>query len=144
MRQSFFADMGGVRLQLEDDEFPITSKQIFALHELDLIKLDTLNPAAIDDRSKADGVAKLFTIVQTGWFLLQSIARLTQHIGITTLELSTIAFIVCTTGTNLMWWAKPKDVFIPIVLKIDCTLEGLLMKTGSKFEEAQAEANGWQ
>lgn len=60
MRQSFFADMGGVRLQLEDDEFRITSKQIFALHKLDLIKLDTLNPAAIDDRSKADGVAELF------------------------------------------------------------------------------------
>lgn len=40
--------------------------------------------------------------------------------------------------------AKPKDVFVPIVLKIDCTLEGLLIKTVSKNEEAEAEANRWQ
>ena len=144
MRQSFFADMGGVRVRLRDDEFPVTSKHIYALLKLDLIKLDAISPAAIDDRSKTDGVARLFTIVQTCWFLLQSVARLKQRIDITSLELSTIAFIVCTIGTNIMWWAKPKDVFIPIVLEIDCTLEDLLAKTGSSLSEARVEANNWQ
>ena len=144
MRQSFFADMGGVRIRLRDDEFPVTSKHIYPLLKLGLIKLDTISPAAIDDRSKTDGLAKLFTIVQTCWFLLQSIARLKQQIDITSLELSTIAFIVCTIGTNIMWWAKPKDVFIPIVLEIDCTLEDLLVMTGSKLPEAKMEAQDWQ
>ena len=143
MRQSFFADMGGVRVKLEDDEFPVTSKHIHILFKLGLIKLDAISPAAIKDRSKADGIAKLFTIIQTSWFLLQCLARLKQHLSITTLELSTIAFVVCTIGTNIMWFAKPKDVMVPVVLKIDCTLEGLLAKAGPQIVDARSEAANW-
>ncbi|MCJ1322002.1 hypothetical protein MMC15_007347 [Xylographa vitiligo] len=144
MRQSFFADMGGVRLKLEDDEFPVTSKHLFVLIKLELVKLDNFSPALIEDRSKADGIAKLFTIVQTGWFILQCLARLIQHISITTLELSTVAFVVCTIGTNIMWWAKPKDVFVPIVVKIDCTLEGLLAMAGPQILDPISEATNWK
>lgn len=144
MQQSFFAEMGGVRLKLEDDEFPVTSKHIFVLVKLNLINLDAITPAAIADRSKADGVARLFTIVQTGWFILQCLARFAQNISITTLELSTVAFVVCTIGTNIMWWAKPMDVSVPIVLKIDCTLEGLLQMAGSQILNAKEEASSWK
>lgn len=144
MEQSFFADMGGVRIKLEDDEFPVTSKHIYVLHKLGLIKLDAITPAAIEDRSKADGVAKIFTIVQTSWFLLACLARLIQHISITSLELSTIAFVVCTIGTNIMWWSKPKDVIVPIVLNIDYTLEGMLEKFGPQILDAKSEAANWK
>lgn len=89
-------------------------------------------------------MAKLFTIVQTGWFILQCIARLAQGIGITTLELSTAAFVVCTIGTNIMWWAKPKDVFVPVVLRVEYTLHTLLQKTGLQILHAKAEATGWK
>ena len=133
MRQSFFADMGGVRVKLEDDEFPVASKHIHVLFKLRLINLDAIRPAVIKDRSKADGLAKLFTIVQTSWFLLQCLARLKQGLSITTLELSTIAFVVCTIGTNILWFAKPKDVMVPAVLKIDCTLERLLTMAGLRL-----------
>ena len=144
MQQSFFAEMGGVRLKLDDDEFPINSKHVYVLVKLGLINLDAINPAAIDDRSKADGVAKVFTILQTGWFILQCIARLAQRISITSLELSTVAFVVCTIGTNIMWWAKPKDVFVPVVLRVECTLETLLQRTGSQILDAKAEATSWK
>lgn len=144
MEQSFFADMGGVRIKLKDDEFPVTSKHIYVLFKLGLIQLDAITPAAIEDRSKADGVAKIFTIVQTSWFLLACLARLIQHIGITSLELSTIAFVVCTMGTNIMWWSKPKDVFVPIVLNIDYTLEGMLAKAGPQIPDAKSEAANWK
>ncbi|MCJ1281079.1 hypothetical protein MMC26_000397 [Xylographa opegraphella] len=144
MRQSFFADMGGVRIKLEDDEFPVTSKHLFVLIKLGLVKPESFTPALIEDRSKADGIAKLFTIVQTGWFILQCLARLLQHISITTLELSTIAFVVCTIGTNIMWWAKPKDVFVPIVVKIDRTLEGLLAMAGPEVLDPTSEAINWK
>lgn len=144
MRQSFFADMGGVRVQLRDDEFPVTSKHIHVLFKHGLITLDAITPASIDDRSKTDGVAKLFTIVQTAWFILQCIARLIQKISITTLELSTVAFVVCTIGTNIMWWSKPKDVFVPIVLKIDHTLEDLLVLTGCSIQDAKSKEVSWK
>lgn len=143
MEQSFFADMGGVRIKLKDDEFPVTSKHIYVLIKLGLIQHDAIPPAAIKDRSKADGVAKIFTIVQTSWFLLACLARLIQHISITSLELSTISFVVCTIGTNIMWWSKPKDVFMPIVLNIDKTLEGMLAMTGPHIPDAKSEAANW-
>lgn len=144
MRQSFFADMGGVRIKLEDDEFPVTSKHIYVLVKLGLIKLDAITPATIEDRSKADGVVKLVTILQAGWFNLQCLARVYQRISITTLELSTVAFVVCTIATNIMWWSKPKDVFVPIVLTIDCTLESLLAKAGPQILDAELETNNWK
>lgn len=144
MRQSFLADMGGVRVKLEDDEFPVTSKQIFVLVKLGLVKIDTMSTAAIDDRSKADSVTKLITVVQTVWFILQCLARLKQQIGITTLELSTMAFVVCTIGTNIMWWSKPKDVFVPVILTIDCTLEALLAMVGPAILDAKTEAKNWK
>lgn len=144
MRQAFFADMGGVRVKLRNDEFPVTSNHIYALFKRDLIKLDAITPAAIKDRSKADGLAKLFTILQTGWFILQCLARLIQKIGITTLELSTIAFVACTIGTNIMWWYKPKDVSVPIILDIDYTLEELLAKFQPEIPDAKLEVRNWE
>ena len=144
MRQAFFADMGGVRVKLRNDDFPVTSNHIYALFKRDLITLDAITPAAIKDRSKADGLAKLFTILQTGWFILQCLARLKQKIGITTLELSTVAFVACTIGTNIMWWYKPKDVFVPVVLDIDCTLDELLAKFEDEFPNAKSETKSWQ
>lgn len=144
MRQSFFADMGGIRVKLADDEFPVNSTHLLVLVKLGLVKLSAITPEAIDDRSKTDGLAKLFTILQTAWFILQCVARLTQNIGITSLELSTMAFVVCTMGTNIMWWSKPKDVFIPIVLEMDYTLEDLLSMVGPEVVDARAEARNWK
>lgn len=129
MEQSFFADMGGVRIKLEDDEFPVTSKHIYVLFKHGLIQLDAITPAAIK---------------QTSWFLLACLARLIQHISITSLELSTIAFVVCTIGTNIMWLSKPKDVFVPIVLNIDNTLEGMLAMIGPQIPDAKSEAANWK
>jgi hypothetical protein len=144
MRQSFFADMGGIRVSLKDDEFPVNSRHLLVFVNLGLVKLSTITPDAINDRSKADGIAKLFTILQTGWFILQCVARLAQQISITSLELSTIAFVVCTIGTNIMWFSKPKDVIIPIILEVDCTLKELLEMVGPLVVDANAEIINWK
>lgn len=65
----------------------------------------------------------------------------------TSLELSTIAlvvcFVVCTIGTNIMWCSKPKDVFVPIFLNIDNMLEGLLALAGPQIPDAKSEAAHW-
>lgn len=42
-----------------------------------------------------------------------------------------------------MWWSKPKDVFVPIILNIDCTLEGLLAMVGPQIPDAKSEAANW-
>ncbi|OCL02642.1 hypothetical protein AOQ84DRAFT_422230 [Glonium stellatum] len=111
MRQAFFADMGGIRVRLNDDEFPVTSKHMFVLISLGLIKPSSITPEAIDDRSKTDGVAKLVTILQTVWFILQCVARLLQQISITTLELSTIAFVAAAINEAVNWTWSPLERF---------------------------------
>lgn len=69
MRQAFFADMGGVRIKLRNEEFPVTSKQLLLLLEHGLISLtsirQTITQEAIDYKSKSDGFTKLFTSLQT-------------------------------------------------------------------------------
>ena len=42
-----------------------------------------------------------------------------------------------------MWFAKPKDVMVPVVLKIDCTLERLLTMAGLQTLDARSEAATW-
>lgn len=123
---SFFADMGGLRLKLKDDEFPISSNHLLALLENKVINFPDITKAMIDDRSKSDNIAKLLTILQTTWFVVQCIARGVQRLGLTPLELSTVAFIVCTLATNILWWSKPKDIFIPIIISEDLSLEDLI------------------
>jgi hypothetical protein len=80
----------------------------------------------IDDRTKADVFAKTFTVCQTLWFIVQCIARLIQGLSITSLEVTTIAFVVCTIGTYALWWSKPKGVFVPVVIRKELTLADIV------------------
>ncbi|KAF8847141.1 hypothetical protein BDZ45DRAFT_552164, partial [Acephala macrosclerotiorum] len=111
MHQAFFADMGGIRIKPLDEKFPVTSRQLLVLVKRDLVIIDTITPETIDDKSKTDGFTKLFTVLQTAWFILQSLARIQQNLDLTTLELSTIAFIVCSFATNIIWVVSPMEKF---------------------------------
>ncbi len=65
--------------------------------------------ADIRDRSKADAVTKIFAISQSGWLIVQSIARGAAGLSISELELMTMAFVFCALITYLLWWDKPFD-----------------------------------
>jgi len=64
----------------------------------------------INDKSKSDAISKGLAILQTGWFLLQCIARKKQGLPIAELEVITIAFAVVSITLFAMWWDKPFDV----------------------------------
>ncbi|KAK0753086.1 hypothetical protein B0T18DRAFT_6400 [Schizothecium vesticola] len=61
----------------------------------------------ITDRSKSDAFTKLFALVQSGWLIMSSIARVHNGYAITELELATMAFIVCAFVMYFFWWNKP-------------------------------------
>ena len=65
---------------------------------------------AIKDRSKGDTLSKGFAVLQTGWFILQSIARKSQSLPVTELEIVTLAFAILNFATYALWWNKPLDV----------------------------------
>lgn len=65
---------------------------------------------SILDRSKADIFTKIFACIQSGWLVIQSIARVSAGLPITELELATMGFIFCASIMYILWWDKPFDV----------------------------------
>jgi len=99
----FFAIMGGFA-QYDDGEGPY----IIDPDGLeDYLRKDDIMGEAIMDRSKGDALSKGIAILQTGWFILQCIARKIQGLAVTELEVVTLAFatptlqFMCSGGTNL-------------------------------------------
>ena len=68
----------------------------------------------IMDRSKSDGLTKCIAIIQTMWFIAQVIARRTQHLAITPLELTTVALASLNWVAFIFWWDKPFNVTCPV------------------------------
>ena len=67
----------------------------------------------IEDRSKADFVAKTVAIIQTLWFVLQVINRAVQGLTVTGLEFTTLAHTVLNFFIYWCWWNKPVNVRFP-------------------------------
>jgi hypothetical protein len=64
----------------------------------------------IEDKSKGDIISKGLVVLQTGWFVLQCVARGVQGLRITELELVTIAFACLSLLMYCSWWNKPLNV----------------------------------
>lgn len=84
---------------------------------VELVALGMLIPPSeleIKDRSKADSFSKLIVLVQTLWFVMQSIARHIEHLPLTELEVATLAYTIPILGIYICWWNKPLGVTQPI------------------------------
>jgi hypothetical protein len=99
------------------------------LHPLSIAEMETLERAGriewpettsadIEDRSKGDYLAKGLVILQSLWFVTQSIARAVNHITLTELELATAGFAVLNGVMYFYWWNKPLDVCVPIRVQL--------------------------
>jgi len=106
----FFAVMGG----FVDGEDVLSLSRIEELVRNEEIEYPIASREEIEDRSKGDAVTKALVMSQTTWFLLQCIARASQHLAVTELELVTVAFAVLTIMMYVLWWDKPLDVQCPI------------------------------
>ncbi|KAF9266837.1 hypothetical protein L218DRAFT_941984 [Marasmius fiardii PR-910] len=67
-----------------------------------------------DNLSHSDAITKVIAILQTSWFIVQCVARLVQGIGLTELEVLTLAFAILNGVTYVLWWSKPQRVRHPI------------------------------
>jgi hypothetical protein len=114
--------MGGFELYDSNGErplYPLDLKNIEKLVESGDIDFPNITEKEIEDRSKGDIISKGLAIIQTGWFIMQCIARGAAHLAITELEIMTVAFAVLNLITYVFWWNKPLNVACPvrIVLK---------------------------
>ena len=112
----FYAGMGGYVLNHRGMQIPLVVPEIISLLKITSkdgerpFSLPPLTREDIEDRSKAGDIGKLFAGVQIGWLILQCIARAGYHLPISQLEISTVAFGVCTIIAYGFWWNKPMDI----------------------------------
>jgi hypothetical protein len=101
-----FDDNGPVR--------PLDPDELQSLAQKGEIDFPCITENEIRDRSKGDMLSKGLVVIQTGWFILQCIARWIEHLPLTELELVTLAFAALNLMTYGLWWNKPLNVQCPV------------------------------
>ncbi|KAL9608538.1 MAG: hypothetical protein Q9167_006631 [Letrouitia subvulpina] len=112
LMHGFYSEMGGFKVRDESTEtlYTFRAVQLHWLAENGIIGIPPISKKEIHDRSKASRVAKALACLQSAWFLLSSLARVVQHLPLTTFEVATIPFIGITWVTYYLWWDKPVDM----------------------------------
>jgi hypothetical protein len=72
----------------------------------------------------------MFALVQVVWFTTSTFSRLVLHLSITTLELTTLGFILCMLITSFLWWNKPYGIGQAEVLTSNTKLTDILLNAG--------------
>ena len=107
--------MGGFMLFEGDNPKGVLSPSRFSeLLTAKMIEFPNVTVEEIEDRSKADGLSKTIALGQTLWFVAQCIARRSQHIDLTLVELLTLSLSVLNGLMYFLWWNKPLDVRCPV------------------------------
>ncbi|KAK7416431.1 Squalene epoxidase [Neonectria punicea] len=133
---AFYANAGGFVLATPGfPPFPINATSVYYLVRTNRIAMPDITRNQIWDRSKADRFAKGLAFLQAGWLLLQIVARASQSLSITPLEVFTAAFIVPTLATTYFWSSKPQNVAEPNVIRVDWTIADLLLSAGDAAKE---------
>ncbi|KAJ7706546.1 hypothetical protein B0H16DRAFT_686164 [Mycena metata] len=106
----FFCNMGGF---VSEEGHPVSSIKQFPAY---ISAIRKIKKADIEDKSKGDTLSKGIAIAQGLWFVTQCLARVSQHLPLTELEVATLAFAVLSVAIRLLWLHKPLDVQQPIVV----------------------------
>lgn len=124
LRQCFYVNMGGLHLQFPDrlSSFPVDCGQLLYLQEREYMSLPELSDEEVDDRNKSDGLSRFIAIVQSLWFTIDAFGRIAQGLHISTLELTTLAFVFLMTACSVCWWRKPMDISRPNIILVQETL----------------------
>ena len=131
--------MGGLNLKFPDfPAFPINSFHLFWLVENGHVEYPQLEEKTIEDKNKADTLTRAITLLQVTWFTVEIVARGIQHLEITTLELSTLAFACCTLHAFWFWRDKPLDVAEPITIDCKKELRSIINETAPSIR------SGWR
>lgn len=109
---NYFAIMGGFAFDTEVsgcDILPqgrtritLTGAGVLALAEFVQQRLPRISVADIDDKSKANRLAKTIAVVQAAWFTAKCITRLAVRLSISLLELNIFSHAICTLVTYIL------------------------------------------
>lgn len=107
----FYALMGGFELRFDDGTFHrLTYSEFRGLVRARFIDAPIISAEEVNDKNKGSWFTKSLALLQIGWFIIQLLARVAQHLETTPLELFTLGVVACTIISYIYWWAKPLDV----------------------------------
>jgi len=106
--------MGGFMLYVDNQPFStLTPEELLKYVRDEFVEMPVITEAEIQDRSKGDTLSKGIAIFQLLWFTVQIVARLSQGLSTTLLEIDTLAVAFLSCIAYALWWKKPKDVGLP-------------------------------
>lgn len=73
----------------------------------------------IQDKSKANQFAKALVCIQATYFCFNFITRLCLGLAVTLLEINTFAHAACALFIYLIWWDKPLDIDLPVLIPVE-------------------------
>lgn len=132
LKKSFFVNMGGLHIILpEPDEsgqqtIPISCRQLKYLVDQGFMRMPNLQTDEINGRNKLDSLGRSLAALQAMWFAFNTIGRAISGLHITTLELTTLAFIFLMVLSSFVWWHKPMDVSHPIFVRCHVSLSEII------------------
>ncbi|KAI4114677.1 MAG: hypothetical protein LQ345_004587 [Seirophora villosa] len=112
LQHGFYAEMGGFKVvdETTGQQYTFRTAQLHWLAQSGLISMPAITKKDIRDKSKASRLAKFLACLQSAQFVVSSLARVVQHLPLTTLEIGTLPFIGCTWLTYFFWWDKAVDM----------------------------------
>ncbi|KAK0743457.1 hypothetical protein B0T18DRAFT_185082 [Schizothecium vesticola] len=124
---SWYAYMGGFAIDTQQGQEDLPGEYIPGSPRLALNRkavrilarsgmLPDISRESINDKSKADALAKFLAITQASWLILQCVMRFSYRLPVTALELNTLAHAVCALLVYALWWEKPLDIAEPTML----------------------------
>ena len=140
MDTAFYALSGGGIKLFEGDTRTLGYWAFRQLARIDRKSLLPLQRAVLQDLSKASGLAKFITCAQAFWFCSQCIARLSQDMAISLLELNTFAHCISAFFIYIFWWHKPYDVATHVYIEMtDPSLHDLYFYTHPRSKNMAGE-----
>lgn len=91
--------------------------------------------AIIDDRSKADALAKVLSCSQALWVAVQIIGRLQQRLDISLLEVVSAAYVVLAIVAYLAWFSKPYGINVAEIIFLPPEFDFIKTNVTSKSYE---------
>ncbi|KAI4124324.1 MAG: hypothetical protein LQ347_005783 [Umbilicaria vellea] len=124
IEQGFFVTMGGFAVEStyrDKQNQKVTMRRLLTAEGIACLArvglLPSVNHDDIEDRSKADMIAKMFVLSQVIWFGSQVVARLASKLPVTPLEGHTAVHVGCAIVMYLVWFKKPYNLIRSILLE---------------------------
>ncbi|KAF8657424.1 hypothetical protein AX16_002221 [Volvariella volvacea WC 439] len=136
----FFVQMGGLVQRQSDSTYKVLCEE----EAIERAKMPQIPEREIMDHGKGDLLAKAVVVVQTTWFVAQCIARHTQGLVLTEIELVTLAFATLNVTTYGLWWDKPLNIGYPIYFDENGTrIDGPWASIAEYVEDEETPVKEW-